>query len=194
MYIWPDLSLQEIILALEADVTLYPAGMTLHLFTNDFTPTRASVMADFTELTNVEVPGYAATTPTWAGSPIRKNDGSWEDWTDQNQFLAAGGPPPTPVTVFGWYLANAGNTVVASSGRFDTPFTFTDDGDGFSLKARLNVNQTAGALTELIADMVMECPNRAASNEAGGPWFYSRSSVTLGLMPGRYPSPSPHRV
>lgn len=156
MYVWPDLSLEEIILALEADTTLYPAGMTLRLFTNDFTPTRDSVVGDFTELTNVEVPGYAPTTPAWQGSPVRKQDGSWEDWTDQNQFLAAGGPPPAPITVFGWFLADAGGTLVAASGRFAAPFTFADDGDGFSLKARLNVNQVDGTTTELVADMVME--------------------------------------
>lgn len=156
MFIYPDASLEEIILALELDPTLFPAGMTLRLFTDDITPTRNTVIGDLTELTNVQVPGYAPTTPAWNGTPFRRQDGSWEDWTDQNQFIAAGGPPPTPVTVFGWFLADAGGTALAASGRFASPFTFTADGDGFSLKARLNVNQTSGTLTELISDMVME--------------------------------------
>jgi len=156
MYIYPDLSLQEIIVALEADAVLFPAGMTLRLFTDDTTPTRETVAADLTELTNVEVPGYAPTTPAWNGTPFRKADGSWEDWTDQNAFIAAGGPPPAPITVFGWMLMNAGGTVLAASGRFDAPFTFTADGDGFSLKARLNVNQVDGTITEVLTDVVME--------------------------------------
>lgn len=156
MYIFPDALLQEIILALEADASLFPAGMTLRLYTNDVTPTRATVAGDLTELTNVEVPGYAPTTPAWNGAPFRKNDSSWEDWTDQNQFLAAGGPPPAPIVVYGWFLTDAGNTVIVGSGRFATPFTFTDDGDGFSLKARINVNQTEDTLTEVVTDMVFE--------------------------------------
>jgi len=119
-------------------------------------PPAAVAIGDLTELTNVQVPGYAATTPAWNGTPFRKNDGSWEDWTDQNAFIASGGPPPAPITVFGWFLADAGGTALAARGRFDTPFTFTDDGDGFSLKGRLNVNQTTGTLTEVITDMVME--------------------------------------
>jgi len=156
MKIWPDASLQEIILALELDTTLFPGGFDLRLYTNDFTPTRASVLADFTELTAVEVPGYAPTNPTWNGTPFRKPDGSWEDWTDQNAFIAAGGPPPAPITVYGWFLADAGGTALAASGRFAAPFVFQADGDGFSLKARLNVNQVDGTTTELLSDMVME--------------------------------------
>jgi hypothetical protein len=67
MYIYPDLGLREFILALEADVILFPVGMLLKLYTNDLTPTRATVAADLTELTNVQVPGYADASPAWAG-------------------------------------------------------------------------------------------------------------------------------
>lgn len=156
MFIYPDLSLQEMILALETDVNIFPAGMTLRLYTNDLTPTRTTAIGDLTELTNVEVPGYVATSPAWNGAPLRKQDGSWEDWTDQNAFIAAGGPPPAPKVVFGWFLANAAGTVLAAAGRFDAPFTFVQDGDGFSLKARMNVNQTAGDTVDVITDMTVE--------------------------------------
>lgn len=156
MYILPDLSLKAIVLALEGDLTLFPAGMTLRLYTNDLTPTRTTVVADLTELTNVQVPGYAAATPTWAGSPLRRQDGSWEDWTDQNQFIAAGGPPPAPQIVYGWFLTNAAGTVLAGAGRFASAFTFVQDGDGFSLKARLNVNQVGDTEVDDLFDMVIE--------------------------------------
>lgn len=156
MYIYPDLSLQEIIIALETDTVLFPAGMTLRLFTNDVTPDRNTVDADLTELTNVEVPGYAPTTPAWNGTPFRRQDGSWEDWTDQNAFIAAGGPPPGPITVYGWMLENAAGTVLAASGRFASPFTFTADGDGFSLKGKMNVNQVGDNEVDVITDMVVE--------------------------------------
>lgn len=156
MFIWPDASLAEMISALELDAALFPAGFTLRLYTNDFTPTRTSVVGDFTQLTNVEVPGYAAATPAWNGVPFRRQDGSWEDWSDQNQFIAAGGPPPSPVVVYGWYITNAGNTVVYAGGRFTSPFTFVQDGDGFSLKMRMNVNQVGDDTVEIITDTVME--------------------------------------
>lgn len=156
MYIYPDLSLSEIIAALEADTILFPVGFTLRLYTNDVTPTRLTALADLTQLTNVQVPGYSAATPTWNGTPLRRQDGSWEDWTDQNAFVAAGGPPPAPQIVYGWYITNAGNTVLAGAGRFDAPFTFVADGDGLSLKGRLNVNQVSGTEVSVITDMVIE--------------------------------------
>jgi len=156
MFIYPDLSLPEMILALETDATIFPAGMTLRLYTNDLTPTRTTVVADLTELTNVEVPGYILTTPAWNGTPLRKQDGSWEDWTDQNAFMAIGGPPPAPIVVFGWFVTNAAKTVLAASGRLAAPFVFVQDGDGFSLKARLNVDQVAGDEEVVVTDMVVE--------------------------------------
>jgi hypothetical protein len=154
MYVLPDLSLSEIILALEGDAVLFPAGMTLRLFTTDITPTRVTVAGDLAELTNVEVPGYAPTTPAWAGTPFRNQDGAWEDWTDQNFFIAAGGPPPVATVVYGWMLMNAGGTVLAGAGRFSDPFTFVADGDGMSLKAHLTVNQVDGTTVEVGFDMV----------------------------------------
>jgi len=154
MYILPDLSLAEIISALEADLVLFPAGFTLRLYTDDLTPTRATVIGDLTELTNVQVPGYAATTPAWNGTPFRMQAGGWEDWTDQNFFIAAGGPPPAPIVVYGWYITDAGNTVLAGAGRFAAPFTFTADGDGMSLKGHLTSDQVDGDTVEVGFDMV----------------------------------------
>lgn len=154
MYILPDLSLSEIIAALEADAILYPAGMTLRLFTTDLTPTRATVKADLAELTNVQVPGYAPTTPAWNGTPFRMQTGGWEDWTDQNYFIASGGPPPVPVVVYGWMLCNGAGTVLAGAGRFAAPFTFVADGDGMSLKGHLTADQVDGTTVEVGLDMV----------------------------------------
>lgn len=156
MYVLPDALLSEIISALELDTNLFPAGMTLRLYTNDLTPTRANVVGDFTELTNVEVPGYVATTPAWNGTPLRKQDGSWEDLTDLNSFIAAGGPPPTAIPVYGWFLTNSGGTALVAAGRFDSTFTFVADGDGLTLEGKLNVNQTSGTEVTVTLDMEVE--------------------------------------
>jgi len=156
MWIFPDASVQEAILALETDTTIFPAGMTLRLYTNDLTPTKVTALADLTQLTNVEVPGYAATTPAFNGTPYRKQDGSWEDLGSITSFVAAGGPPPSAQIVYGWYLTNAGNTVLVAAGRFDAPFTFVQDGDGFALEPTIRASQVDGDNYNIFLDMEIE--------------------------------------
>lgn len=156
MYVLPDLEVQEIILALEGDVNIFPAGCLLRLYTNNVTPTKATVIGDLNQLTNVEVPGYAAVALTWNGTPIRKQDGSWEDLGALASFVAAGGPPPAPQIVYGWYLTDAGNTVLYGSGIFAVPFTFVADGDGFVMEPVINVIESTGTDYTLHLDMEVE--------------------------------------
>lgn len=144
MYQLPDLLQKEIIVALEADTTLFPVGWLVKLFTNNITPTKLSLVGDFTEATNVEVPGYAPVAGAWSGAPIRKVDGSWEDQGSAPLAFAASGPPPSPQVVYGWFATNAAGTSLIGSGVFDTPFTFTTTGDGFLLEQVLNVLQESG--------------------------------------------------
>lgn len=156
MWVLPDLEVAEIITALETDVNIFPAAGVVRLFTNDFTPLKSSVVGDFTQLTNVEVPGYAAVALAWNGTPVRKQDGSWEDLGALMNYLAAGGPPPAPIVVYGWYLTDAGNTTVFGSGRFAAPFTFSDDGDGFNLEPTLNALAQSGTEYLITLDMEVE--------------------------------------
>ena len=111
---------------------------------------------DFTQLTNVEVPGYVAQAGGWQGTPIRKADGSWEDGGVAPLHFGATGPPPAPQIVYGWYATDAGNTVVIGSGKFATPFTFTATGDGFNLEQLANSSQIDGTGYRLTLDMEME--------------------------------------
>lgn len=156
MWVLPDVEVAEIITALEADVLIFPAAGVVRLFTNDFTPLKSSVVGDFTQLTNVQVPGYAAVALAWNGTPVRKQDGSWEDLGALMNYLAAGGPPPAPIVVYGWYLTDAGNTAVFGSGRFAAPFTFSADGDGFNLEPTINANATSGTEYTVTLDMEVE--------------------------------------
>lgn len=155
MFIYPDASVKEIILAIEGDTTIFPAGMTLRIYTNDLTPTRNSVVGDFTQLTNVEVPGYVATTPTWDGTPIRTPLGEWEDYGSDSMF-AATGSPPSPQICYGWYLTDAGNTALVAAGRFAVPFTFVATGDGFRLEPVMRVSQDSGNTVSVLTDMLVE--------------------------------------
>jgi hypothetical protein len=156
MYQLPDVLQPELILAPEGDVNLFPAGWVVRLFTNNLTPNKANVVTDFTELTNVQVPGYLPVAGAWKGTPIRKPDGSWEDQGAAPLEFKATGLPPAPQTVYGWFATNAAGTVLLGSGVFAAPFVFTLLGDGFTLEQVINVLQLTGNTYQFLIDMEQE--------------------------------------
>ena len=156
MYILPDLLVKQIILAAEADTTIFPAGWKVHLYTNNLIPTKTNVVADFTELTNVEVPGYLAVAGAWAGTPVRKQDGSWEDQGSAPLAFAATSAPPSPQIVYGWFATDTGGTTLIGSGAFTVPFTFTANGDGFLLEQVFNALQATDDTYTLTLEMEQE--------------------------------------
>jgi hypothetical protein len=156
MYQLPDLLQKEIIVAIEADTVMFPAGWLVRLYTNNLIPTKANVIGDFTELTNVEVPGYAAVAGAWSGTPLRKQDGSWEDGGAGPLDYIASGAPPSPQIVYGWYATDAAKTTLIGSGAFPAPFTFTATGDGLSLEQLLNVLQLTDSTYQILLDMEEE--------------------------------------
>lgn len=156
MYQLPDLLQKEIVLAVEGDTTLFPAGWKVRLYTNNFTPVKGSAVGDFTELTNVEVPGYVAVAGAWQGTPVRKADGSWEDGGTGPLNFAASAPPPSPQIVYGWFATDSTGATLIGGGRFDTPFTFTTTGDGMNLEQVIRVLQSSGTDYTLTLDMEQE--------------------------------------
>lgn len=156
MYQLPDVLIKELIVASEADATLFPAGWLVRLYSNNLVPSKSNVIGDFTELTNVQVPGYAPVAGAWAGLPIRKNDGSWEDQGAAPLHFGATGPPPVPQVAFGWFATNAAGTVLIGSGRFTNPFTFTSTGDGFNLEQVMNALQLDGTHYQHTFDLEQE--------------------------------------
>lgn len=155
MFVLRDAGLRELILALETDLSIFPAGMTMRLFTNNFTPDKNSILADFTELTGAAVPGYLSVAPLWSGTPTRNQDGSWEDLLSVALFQATGNPA-APTVVYGWFLTNPGNTIVFGSGAFVVPFTFVKSGDGVNLQGRILTKQDTGTSVDLTLDMEEE--------------------------------------
>lgn len=143
MYVQPDGNLPLEILAIEADATMFPAGWVMRLYTNDLTPTNLTVIGDMTQLTNVQVPGYAAVAMTWDATPARDQLGAWNDYANDAAFIATG-PPPSDQIVYGWYFTDAANTVLLAAGRLDQPFTFHATGDGLRLEPRLSMVQQTG--------------------------------------------------
>ena len=152
MFVLPDAALSEILIAIEGDTNIFPAGFVMRLFTNDFTPDNQSVIGDFTELTNVEVPGYAAVAIVWDGTPIRSQLGQWDDFATDAPFAMTGAPPGDQA-VYGWYMTDAANTALVASGRLAAPFTFHAVGDGLRLEPRLSIIEQTGTDYLLQADV-----------------------------------------
>lgn len=156
MYVLPDALIKEIILALETDLTMFPAGWVVRLFTNNITPDKNTLLAALTELTNVEVPGYIAVAGAWQGTPIRKPTGEWEDGGVAPLHYAATGAPPAPQVVYGWFATDAAKTVLIGSGLLQNPFTFSLIGDGFNLEQLIQAAVVDGTDYNLKLDMEQE--------------------------------------
>lgn len=146
MFIVPDVLMGSILTAIEAALGTTITGVVhLHLFTNNFTPNKTNILADFTELTSVQVPGYVVPSANWfAGVPHRIASGAWEgpnSLADPN-FVCTGAPPPSPQVVYGWYATDSTNAILLGSGTFAAPFTFSAIGDGFTMPGNPLLSQS----------------------------------------------------
>jgi hypothetical protein len=136
VFIIPDANMSAVLTAIELALGTAVTGLVhVHLYTNNLTPSKTNVLGDFTELTVAEVPGYAAQSANWfAGVPFRRQDGNWEDPSSLvDPTFAATGAVPAPVSVYGFFLTDSTDAILLGSGLFDSPFTFTAIGDGFTL-------------------------------------------------------------
>lgn len=145
MYVIPDGNMGAVITAIMAQLGTAATGLVkLHLYTNNLSPTKNNVLADFTELTALEVPGYAAQSANWfAGVPFRQPTGGWQDPNSlpEPSFVATGNPP-APQIVYGWFATDSTNAILLGSGIFASPFTFSTTGDGFTLPGDPVLTQT----------------------------------------------------
>jgi hypothetical protein len=133
------------------DIEAYIAPATnasaVKLFKNDFTPTSASVLADFTE---AAFTGYAAVvltaamlTPIITGPGIKSLHGNID-------FIASGSP--TPETIFGYYVTSPGAapTTMSLAERFTNPVPIAVAGDAVILELNVPVQalQATGVAQE----------------------------------------------
>jgi hypothetical protein len=102
-------------------LTQFSAGTFGHmkLFQNNFNPTPASILADFTEAT---FDGYAAQVFKMDAGPTRFADGSIGTW-NLTTFHQTGNT--TPNTIYGCYLLDPSGAL-AIAVRFDTPVQMVD--------------------------------------------------------------------
>jgi hypothetical protein len=149
----PDVMMGPILTAIESSLGTVATGLVhVHLYTNNLTPTKSNVLADFTELTNVEVPGYVKKNANWfAGVPFRRQDGAWEDPSSlvDPDFVCSGSAPPSPQIVYGFFLTDSTDAILLGSGAFDVPFTFVQLGDGFTLSGNPALLQDTGNSLQL---------------------------------------------
>jgi len=101
------------------------AAATVHLFTNNITPTPLNVIGDFTEATFT---GYAPVAVTGWGANASPPDGSVN--ADSTNVITFVGPSDASgQTIFGYFVKSAGlGTPLIYSARFAAPF-----GAGFPL-------------------------------------------------------------
>lgn len=153
MYIIPDGNMAGIITAMMAQLgTALTGVLKVHLYTNNLSPTKTTVLADFSEATNVEIPGYTAASVNWfAGAPFRRPDGGWEDPDSvPDPSFVATGPPPSPQVVYGFFCTDSTNLILLGSGIFAAPFTFSLSGDGFTLEGNPVLAQTDDSTLALV--------------------------------------------
>lgn len=134
MFVLPDLLARTIPNVISETLAGFAGLVTVHLYTNDFTPDKNSVLADFTEVSAVVMASYTPAFFKLNGVTFRRLDGSWVPAPGSSPALFVSDPAPTaPVTVYGFFLQNFFGAGFYGSGRFAAPFVFQSKGDGFDL-------------------------------------------------------------
>ena len=100
-------------------------SLTLKLFTNDITPTTASVASDFTEMTGA---GYTAKTLVASGFTVSEIGGIIQSAYAQQQFVFTGAGP----TIYGAYVVDADGVGICAE-RAPAAYTPVSAGNIFAV-------------------------------------------------------------
>lgn len=92
-------------------------GAVLRLFQNNINPGPENVVGDFV---SADFSGYAPSTTVVWGTPYLQSDGTANVAGDLKLFVADD-PLIVTNTIYGWFLTNAGGTVLLASYRFSDP-------------------------------------------------------------------------
>jgi hypothetical protein len=105
------------------------ADLKLHLYTNNHTPVASDTLANYTECTDTN---YAPVTLTGANWNIADNGSGVSLATYPAQIWTFAGA----VTIYGYYVTDAGNTKVCWAEIFSAPLNFSG---GQQLTLTLNI-------------------------------------------------------
>ena len=122
-------------IALEALLNL---GLTLHLYTNDYTPVDGSVETNFTEAT---FPGYAPIDFTDASAWSTVAGAPTEASLPQQTFTANATVSPTQ-SIRGYYFTVTGTGKGVWGEKFDVPRLMAQSGDYVKLTPKMQYKKT----------------------------------------------------
>lgn len=103
-------------------------NVKIHLFKNNVTLSRTTVIGDLTESTYT---GYASQTLSSASDGgIDANN--WDTWTWPVKTFQQTGASSSE-TAYGYYVTDSGSTTLLWGENFTTPQVFANSGDGFTI-------------------------------------------------------------
>lgn len=134
-------SLVDLAEALRVKVVDSTFGSNCHLFKNNIIPTINTALTDFVEADFV---GYSHQDGilSWGKIPDPAQ-GGYRIYNPSNSIFTAGALTGSQ-TVYGWYITNHTNTVLAGWGVFDTPVTFTTNGQGIVVEPNFYLSLQTG--------------------------------------------------
>lgn len=110
-------------------------NLTVKLFTNDITPTEASVAGDFTEAVGG---GYTANAITEASAAVSVVTGVAQTVFTDLSFVFTG-PLTTNPSVYGYFVVDADGVLIWAD-RATGPYTPASDGDLFVVRPTFKLN------------------------------------------------------
>lgn len=93
--------------ALLPNLLSYLSGLTLHLYQNNYQPTKSDTVANYTEAT---FPGYASVSLNTWGTVYQNGNGDAETDEQIHTFTCTGTSPAN--TVYGYYVTDASNNLI----------------------------------------------------------------------------------
>lgn len=103
-------------------------GVVIKLFQNNVTPGPDATPATFTV---ADFEGYANSSEVTWGTVFHADSSEVQVWGDVKEFVATGDDPSN--NIYGWYMTNAGGTVLKAWERFDEPVPVAEAGQGLAV-------------------------------------------------------------
>ena len=114
-------------------------GAIIKLFKVDNTPTLDTTVADLTAI-EADYDGYAASSAVvWGSAFLEPLTSDAVSAGGSKTFVKTAGIVTN--TVYGWWLESAGGDLLAA-GKFDTPLSFVNVGDGYVLTPEIRYGGT----------------------------------------------------
>lgn len=122
-------------------------ALEIHLIQTDLPPLEETTLADL-EAEEADFSGYAAKTAVDMDGPLVDDSGRVKLISPNQLFTHNGGG--TANTIYGYYVTNAGNTVLEFWEKFETPQAMVNNGDACSFVARFGYDAPTddAAITE----------------------------------------------